>query len=60
MNPVLYALSSTFDTLRTRSELLTAIAEVEDHFDAFDAIEQEAAEHLLEALNRKLTALPLA
>lgn len=57
---MLYALSSRFDTLQTRSELLTAIAEVEDHFDAFDAIEQEAAEQLQETLNRKLTALPLA
>lgn len=56
MNPLLHALSLTFDTLQTRAQLLEVLGNLEDQFDAFDAIEQEVAEHLIESLNRRLAA----
>jgi hypothetical protein len=58
MHPLLVEMSRKFDQLRSREQILDAIAGPEDAYDSFSGIEQETASELIEQLNRRLAAAP--
>ena len=58
MHPLLVEMSRKFDRLRTREELVDAISDLEDAYDSFSEIEQEAVSKLIEELNRRLKTAP--
>ena len=57
MNPLFLELSQNLDKLAARSDILAAIDELEDQFDALSDIEQEIAERLIAQLNQPLACL---
>lgn len=57
MNPLFLELSQNLDKLAVRSDILAAIDELEDQFDALSDIEQEIAERLIAQLNQRLACL---
>lgn len=57
MNPLFIELSQNLDKLAARSDILAAIDELEDQFDALSDIEQEIAERLIAQLNQRLACL---
>ena len=57
MNPLFLELSQNIDKLAARSDILAAIDELEDQFDALSDIEQEIAERLIAQLNQRLASL---
>ena len=57
MNPLFLELSQNLDKLAARSDILAAIDELEDQFDALSDIEQEVAERLIAQLNQRLACL---
>ena len=57
MNPLFLELSQNLDKLAARSDILAAIDELEDQFDALSDIEQEIAERLIAQLNQRLASL---
>jgi len=57
MNPLFLELSQNLDKLAARSDILAAIDELEDQFDALSDIEQEIAERLIAQLNQRLACL---
>lgn len=54
MHPLLIELSRKFDRLKSRGEILEAVSDLEDVYDALSGIEQESTDGLIEELNRRL------
>jgi len=57
MNPLLDELSRNIDTLHTKAELATALADLEDQYDDLTEIEQDIADKLITRLKERLDAL---
>ena len=58
MHPLLYQIAKKALTLTTHEEILAAITSLEDLYDSLDEMEMEAADKLLEDLNKRLSATP--
>jgi len=56
MHSLLYQIAKKALILTTREEILAEIASLEDLYDSLDEIEMEAADKLLEDLNKRLYA----
>jgi hypothetical protein len=56
MHSLLYQIAKKALTLTTREEILAAITSLEDLYDSLDEMEMEAADKLLEDLNKRLHA----
>jgi len=54
MDPLLLELAKNLDRLVTREQILGALADLQDAYDSLGEIEQEAADRLIEELNRRL------
>lgn len=57
MNPLLDELSRNLDTLQTKAELATALADLEDQYDDLTEVEQDLADRLIIRLKERLDAL---
>ena len=57
MNPTLSGMSEKLDNFSTKEEVLAAINDLEDQFDALNVVEQEIAERLITLLNHRLIAI---
>jgi hypothetical protein len=57
MHPLLVELSTRYDRLTTRDQILDAISDLEALYDGLEEIEQETTASLIEALNRRLGSL---
>jgi uncharacterized protein YPO0396 len=57
MHALFLQLNQELSGLRTRRELLAALADIEDNYDAFNEIDQEIADKLIAELNRRINAL---
>lgn len=58
MHPLLVELSMNFDRFQTREQILDAISDLEDAYDAFSEIEQDTVSKIIEELNRRLKTAP--
>lgn len=57
MNPTLSGMSEKLANFSTKEEVLAAIDDLEDQFDALNEVEQEIAERLITLLNQRLIVI---
>ena len=56
MHPLLYQTAQKAASFTKRDEVLNAINVLEDIYDSLDEVEMEAADKLLNGLNKRLSA----
>jgi len=57
MHALFVQLNQELPELRSRNELLAALSDIEDNYDAFNEVDQEIADKLIAELNRRINAL---
>jgi hypothetical protein len=57
MDPLLYELSSTLDTLDSRDAILRAMDEIDTVYNALNEIQREAADDIMSRLLKRLDVI---